>query len=48
LDGTLNLVGSRKVLESIRSGESPSRIWYDWQEPLETFKKVRARYLLYP
>ncbi|MDR3678210.1 MAG: DUF1343 domain-containing protein [Acidobacteriota bacterium] len=48
LDGTLNLVGSHKVLESIRSGESPSRIWYDWQEALEHFKKVRARYLLYP
>ena len=48
LDGTLNLIGSRKVLESIRSGESPSRIWYDWQEALEQFKKVRAKYLLYP
>jgi len=48
LDGTLNLVGNRKVLESIRSGESPSRIWYDWQEALEQFKKVRAQYLLYP
>jgi uncharacterized protein YbbC (DUF1343 family)/CubicO group peptidase (beta-lactamase class C family) len=48
LDATLRLVGSHKVLESIRSGESPSRIWYDWQEGLERFKKVRAQYLLYP
>jgi uncharacterized protein YbbC (DUF1343 family)/CubicO group peptidase (beta-lactamase class C family) len=48
LDGTLRLVGSHKVLESIRRGESPSRIWYDWQEGLERFKKVRAQYLLYP
>ena len=48
LDGTLHLVGSHKVLESIRTGESPSRIWYDWQEDLEKFKKVRAQYLLYP
>ena len=48
LDGTLHLVGSHKVLESIRSGESPARIWYDWQEDVEKFKKVRAQYLLYP
>jgi uncharacterized protein YbbC (DUF1343 family)/CubicO group peptidase (beta-lactamase class C family) len=48
LDGTLRLVGSHKVLESIRTGESPSRIWYDWQEDLQKFKKVRAQYLLYP
>jgi uncharacterized protein YbbC (DUF1343 family)/CubicO group peptidase (beta-lactamase class C family) len=48
LDGTLRLVGSHKVLESLRSGESPARIWYDWQEDVEKFKKVRAQYLLYP
>ena len=48
LDGTLHLVGSHKVLESIRTGQSPSRIWYDWQEDVGRFKKVRARYLLYP
>jgi uncharacterized protein YbbC (DUF1343 family)/CubicO group peptidase (beta-lactamase class C family) len=48
LDGTLRLVGSRKALESIRNGQSPARIWYDWQEGVERFKKVRAQYLLYP
>jgi uncharacterized protein YbbC (DUF1343 family) len=48
LDGTLRLVGSHKVLDSIRAGQSPSRIWYDWQEDVEKFKKVRALYLLYP
>jgi uncharacterized protein YbbC (DUF1343 family) len=48
LDDALRLVGSHRVLESIRAGESPSRIWYDWQEGLEGFKKVRAQYLLYP
>jgi uncharacterized protein YbbC (DUF1343 family)/CubicO group peptidase (beta-lactamase class C family) len=48
LDGALPLVGSHKVLESIRSGESPSRIWFNWQEDLEKFKRVRAQYLLYP
>jgi len=48
LDGTLRLVGSHAVLESLRKGESPARIWYDWQEGLENFKKVREKYLLYP
>ena len=48
LDGTLHLVGSHQVLDSIRAGQSPSRIWYDWQEGVEKFKKVRAQYLLYP
>jgi len=48
LDGSLHLIGSRKVLESIRGGESPSRIWFDWQEDLEKFKKDRAQFLLYP
>ena len=48
LDATLPLVGSRKALESIRAGESPSRIWYDWQPRLEEFKRLRAKYLLYP
>jgi uncharacterized protein YbbC (DUF1343 family) len=47
LDKALGLVGSRQVLDSIRAGESPSRIWYDWQEALAKFKSVRAPYLLY-
>jgi uncharacterized protein YbbC (DUF1343 family) len=48
LDKTLDLIGNHKVLQSLHSGESPSRIWYDWQEDVERFKKLRAQYLLYP
>jgi uncharacterized protein YbbC (DUF1343 family) len=48
LDKTLELVGSHQVLESLHNGESPSRIWYDWQQDVERFKQVRAQYLLYP
>jgi uncharacterized protein YbbC (DUF1343 family)/CubicO group peptidase (beta-lactamase class C family) len=48
LQGTLPLVGSRALLESIRAGRDPQRIWYDWQEALEKFKKIRGQYLLYP
>jgi uncharacterized protein YbbC (DUF1343 family)/CubicO group peptidase (beta-lactamase class C family) len=48
LDGARLLVGSHKALDSIRAGESPARIWYDWQESLDAFKQLRAQYLLYP
>jgi uncharacterized protein YbbC (DUF1343 family) len=48
LEGSLPLIGSRAVVESIRVGRDPQRIWYDWQEALEKFKKIRAQYLLYP
>jgi len=48
LDGSRRLIGSTKVLESIRAGRDPQRIWYDWQDALEKFKKLRAQYLLYP
>ncbi len=48
LEGSLPLIGSRAVVESIRAGRDPQRIWYDWQEALEKFKKIRAQYLLYP
>jgi len=48
LDGSRRLIGSHKVMESIRVGRDPQRIWYDWQDALEKFKKLRAQYLLYP
>jgi uncharacterized protein YbbC (DUF1343 family)/CubicO group peptidase (beta-lactamase class C family) len=48
LDGSRRLIGSYKALESIRAGRDPQRIWYDWQDALEKFKKLRAQYLLYP
>jgi uncharacterized protein YbbC (DUF1343 family) len=48
LDGSRRLIGSNKVMESIREGHDPQRIWYDWQDALEKFKKLRAQYLLYP
>ncbi len=48
LDKTLPLVGSRRVLESIRNGQDPRRTAYDWeQDQLQEFRKLRARYLLY-
>jgi uncharacterized protein YbbC (DUF1343 family) len=48
LEGSQRLIGNAKVMESIRAGRDPQRIWYDWQDALEKFKKLRAQYLLYP
>jgi uncharacterized protein YbbC (DUF1343 family)/CubicO group peptidase (beta-lactamase class C family) len=47
LDKTLPLIGARWVVADIRAGKNPSRIVYDWQEPLEKFRTMRAHYLLY-
>jgi uncharacterized protein YbbC (DUF1343 family)/CubicO group peptidase (beta-lactamase class C family) len=48
LDETLALVGSRHVLEGIRSGRDPRRLAYEWeQNQLQPFRRLRARYLLY-
>lgn len=49
IEKTLPLVGSRAVLDAIEGGRDPRRIAYDWeQDQLEPFRKVRAKYLLYP
>ena len=48
LDKTLPLAGSRWVLEAIRAGDDPQSIALRWQVPLQRFRKLRAKYLLYP
>jgi len=48
LDKTLPLVGSRWVLDDIMNNVDPNRIEYLWQDPLMNFRKMRAKYLLYP
>jgi uncharacterized protein YbbC (DUF1343 family)/CubicO group peptidase (beta-lactamase class C family) len=47
LDKTLPLIGSRWVVDDIRSNLDPNRIEYLWQDPLMNFRKLRAKYLLY-
>ena len=48
IDKTLQLIGSHSVIESIKSGQDPRRIEYDWLAGLEKFRKLRGKYLLYP
>jgi uncharacterized protein YbbC (DUF1343 family) len=45
---TLPLIGARWVLKAIAAGEDPRRIVFEWQEALQQFRTLRAKYLLYP
>lgn len=48
LDSTISLLGSRQVLQKIRSGADPVAITRGWQGSLHAFLALRRRYLLYP
>jgi len=47
IDNTLGLVGARGVLNAIKEGKDPKQIALLWQDSLEDFIKLRAKYLLY-
>ncbi len=42
-----DILGNQTVFDAIVRGEDPRRIAEDWSEPLETFERLRQRYLLY-
>jgi uncharacterized protein YbbC (DUF1343 family) len=42
------LAGSKKLREQIEAGKSAEEIRAGWQEGLDAFKVIRAKYLLYP
>jgi uncharacterized protein YbbC (DUF1343 family) len=41
------LMRSKATLDALTGGEDPRRIAEDWQDALESFKSLRAKYLLY-
>jgi uncharacterized protein YbbC (DUF1343 family) len=47
LDKTLGLIGSRRILQAVRDGLNPHSIPFLWQNTLEEFLTLRAKYLLY-
>lgn len=47
VDGTLGLIGSRRVLNALKRGDDPRVIAREWQPPLSGFGHLRAKYLLY-
>ncbi|MFB3923337.1 MAG: exo-beta-N-acetylmuramidase NamZ domain-containing protein [Terriglobia bacterium] len=48
LEKTLPLVGARWVLEDLKKGRDPRAIVLHSYEPLEPFRQMRIKYLLYP
>lgn len=47
LGDTLGMIGARATLNAIRDGEDPREIVASWHTPLENFRQLRAKYLLY-
>jgi uncharacterized protein YbbC (DUF1343 family)/CubicO group peptidase (beta-lactamase class C family) len=41
------LVVNRTVYDAIAKGEDPRRVAEDWREPLEKFRELRQKYLIY-
>jgi uncharacterized protein YbbC (DUF1343 family)/CubicO group peptidase (beta-lactamase class C family) len=48
VDKTLGLIGARWVLQAIKDGQDPKSIVQNWQDALDEFCTLRAKYLLYP
>jgi uncharacterized protein YbbC (DUF1343 family) len=48
IDRTLGMIGARWVLDAIKAGSDPQAIVRRWQGPLDEFRQLRAKYLLYP
>jgi uncharacterized protein YbbC (DUF1343 family) len=48
LEKMIELVGSKETIDRIGKGESPARIVMSWADALDAFRKLRAKYLLYP
>ncbi len=48
LEKIINLLGSKATLDRLKRGDAPALIVADWSDELEAFKRMRAKYLLYP
>ena len=48
LDKMIELVGNADTIAKLKSGEAPTRIVWDWESDLDNFRKMRAKYLIYP
>lgn len=48
LEKMIELVGNADTIAKLKSGEAPTRIVWDWESNLDNFRKMRAKYLIYP
>ena len=44
----IELVGNSATIQQLVAGGDPSAIVASWNKDLEAFRKIRAKYLLYP
>jgi uncharacterized protein YbbC (DUF1343 family) len=47
IDRIVGMLGSREVLQAIKCGEDPRHIQQRWRPRLDTFCRLRTKYLLY-
>jgi uncharacterized protein YbbC (DUF1343 family) len=47
IDKMSALLANQSVFDALAAGQDPRRIAQDWQEGLETFEKLREKYLIY-
>jgi uncharacterized protein YbbC (DUF1343 family) len=47
IDKTLDIIGTRWILKSIKNGDEPEVIVQNWQDSLKRFKEERSKYLIY-
>jgi uncharacterized protein YbbC (DUF1343 family) len=48
IDKLIELVGNKNTVERLKKGDAPVRIVEDWEPEIEAFRKIRAKYLIYP
>ncbi len=48
IEKMMELLGSAQTIERLKRGDAPTNIVADWAGDLETFQKMRAKYLIYP
>jgi len=47
IERNLGMIGSRAILRALKNGDDPRHIQQQWQARLKSFRRLRAKYLLY-
>ncbi|MFZ5451085.1 MAG: serine hydrolase [Thermodesulfobacteriota bacterium] len=47
IERNLGMIGSREILRALKNGDDPRNIKDNWQARLDSFRRLRAKYLLY-
>jgi len=44
----IELVGNAEIIRRLKAGDAPAAVVAGWYAELEAFRKMRAKYVLYP